>query len=390
MDEAGVQTPSGWPPKRLKRRLDAAARPSKSAAAVGLLALLVIFGASMAFSGRLGITVVDADEVAVVLNYLTGKEEVIPSPGIKLYLPFVQEVYKLDKTTQDFLMQGPEYVGYNHVPLLTVRAKDGSNFRIDDLRIQYEIIPGEAARILNDSGPGEDFKKDWIRAHARSILRDEFGRYSAVEVANPTIYKQAPSAATDRLNQLLMPHGVRVVLIKTPNPEFDQEYENAIENRKEADQEVERLIAKVEQLKQEREQRLAAVRKEKEVEMQQLQGELIKAQREAEASSIRVQKSADAYATKQNAQGEGLRSQLLAQARGLEARYRKEAEGIASKALALEERGEVVVREALIQKLTDVRFTLIPYSRDPAPVRLEHVDLEEHRTDPSSFSRGDQ
>ena len=39
---------------------------------------------------------------------------------------------------------------------------------------------------------------------------------------------------------------------------------------------------------------------------------------------------------------------------------------------ALEQRGEVVVREALVEKLLGVRFTLVPYSRDPAPERLEH------------------
>ncbi|MEL7341960.1 MAG: PAS domain-containing protein, partial [Bacteroidota bacterium] len=39
---------------------------------------------------------------------------------------------------------------------------------------------------------------------------------------------------------------------------------------------------------------------------------------------------------------------------------------------ALAERGEVVVREALVEKLMGVKFTLVPYSRDPAPERLEH------------------
>ncbi len=66
--------------------------------------------------------------------------------------------------------------------------------------------------------------------------------------------------------------------------------------------------------------------------------------------------------------------ELIEEARGLEAKYRKEAEGIHSKALALEERGEVVVREAIIEKLLGITFTLVPYSRDPQPQRLEHSD----------------
>ena len=34
--------------------------------------------------------------------------------------------------------------------------------------------------------------------------------------------------------------------------------------------------------------------------------------------------------------------------------------------------GRVVVREALVDKLLGVKFTLVPYSKDPAPQRLEH------------------
>jgi regulator of protease activity HflC (stomatin/prohibitin superfamily) len=310
--------------------------------------------------------------VAVKVNYITGAEEVITTPGFKLYIPFVQEVFTLDRTTQDFLMQGAEYHDASHVPLLTVRAVDGSNFRIDDLRIQYELIPGEAGTVLDDSGPQNGFKEEWIKAHARSILRDEFGRYSAVDVADPTVYKQAPAAAKDRLNEALGPHGLKIVLIKTPNPKFDDKYEQAIDRRKEADQEVERLIAKVDQLDQEKEQRVAAVERQGQVRMKVLQGELIRQLREAERAFEEVRLAADAYATERTADGEALQSQLVATARGLEAKYRKEAEGIASKTKALAERGQVVVREALVKKLAQISFTLVPYSRDSEPKRLEH------------------
>jgi hypothetical protein len=328
----------------------------------------------MAVSGKLGVANIDSQEVAVKVNYMTGSQEVITQPGYQIYIPFIQEVFTFDKRTQDFLMEGNKVVSDNHVPALTVRASDGSNFVIDDLRIQYEIVPGDAMTLLKDSGPGDAYKEEWIKAHARSILRDEFGRYTAVEVANPTIYKQAPVAARDRMNEVLGPHGIRVTLIKTPNPHFDKDYEGAIESRKEADQEVQRLVAQVEQLIQERSQRLAAVERKKTVEMQELEGELVSARRAAEADSIRIMKGADEFATERRAQGEGLMLELIEEARGLEAKYRKEAEGIESKALALEERGEVVVREAIIEKLLGITFTLVPYSRDPQPQRLEHSD----------------
>jgi len=287
-------------------------------------------------------------------------------------VPFLMDIYKFDGTTQEYVMAGRGYRGANVAPSLTVRANDGSNFWFDELKIQYELIPGAATTLLRDSGLGNNYKEEWIKAYARSILRDEFGLYSSVDAADPTTYKAAPTEARRKMNDILEPHGIVVVRIITPNPRFDDRYEAAIEERKEADQEVEELRARSEQLVQEREQRLAAVRKEKEVEMQELRGSLSKELLSSEQDAIRVTKAADAFATERTAEGQAAEGRLTAEAEGLAAKYTKEAEGIASRAKALEQRGEVVVREALVEKLLGIEFTLIPYSRDPAPQRLEH------------------
>jgi len=385
----------GWPPKRNKgfKRFGEGGGgkpPLIVTIAAATFGVILIVGLLMGASGKLGIANIAPKEVGVVVNYLTGEQEVITQPGFKIYVPFIQEVYTFDRTTQEFSMEGNKSRSANHVPRLTVRAKDGSNFWFDRLDIQYELLSGDAGIGLNDSGDGDNFKQEWIKAYARSILRDEFGRFSAVEAANPTLYARAPSDAAARMNELLHPHGINVVRIVTPNPKFDPDYETAIETRKEANQEVEELIARAEQLKQVREQRLAAVRKEKDVEMQQLRGELVRQLREAEVSAIEINKSADAYAARRVAEGQALKARLTAEAQGLTAKYTKEAEGVASRAQALEQRGEVVVREALIQKLMQIRFTLVPYSRDPVPKRLEHIDArgrDASSIDPESLGR---
>lgn len=372
----------GWPPGGGGKgrggrpsRLAPGGKPPVLVMAAGIVAgAMVLLGVVMGLTGNLGVRVISPEEVGVLVNYVTGKETVVTTPGYQFYVPFLEEVYTLDRRTQNFVMQGNRNVNRNHVPLLTVRASDGSNFRIDDLQIQYELIPGDAQTVLHDSGAGESYKEDWIKGYARSILRDEFGRYSAVEVADPTIYKQAPERAKARMNQMLEPHGIRVILIKTPNPTFDDQYELAIESRKEADQEVERLKEYYQQLEQERSRRLATVQRQKSVEMEALKGELEKMRLNAERDRIEITKGAEAFAIQRVAEGQAAQAQRLAEAQGLEEKYRKEAEGIQARAAALEERGEVVVREAIIEKLASIRFTLVPYSRDPAPTRLEHSD----------------
>ena len=332
---------------------------------------IVILGSS----GNLGIKAVEANEVAVKVNYVTGDKEVITSAGNKIYIPFLQEVFLLDRTPQRYEMSGTKQISDAQAPYLTVRASDGSNFSFESLEILYHIIPGMADKIVEDSGALGGFKRDWIRAYARSILRDEFGRFSSVEVADPSSFGRATESSIDRLNEVLNPHGLSISEIITPKPRFDKKYEDAIEERKVADQEVDRLKMLEAQLVQERAQQLARVGKEKEIEWQGLQGDLKRRQLEAEQEAIRITKEADRYKVTREAEGQQLLDRNLAQARGLVSKYTKEAEGLVARTEALEKQGRVVVREALIAKLARIRFTLVPYSRDAMPERLEHSGL---------------
>ncbi|MDP6739111.1 MAG: SPFH domain-containing protein [Planctomycetota bacterium] len=337
--------------------------------AAGLLAL-------MAITGRLGVANVGTKEVAVVVNYISGAERPVLTPGYCFYLPFIEEVFIFDRSMQEFLMKGGTYSDSNHVPQLTVRASDGSSFYFEEMPIQYQVRPEMVTTLLQDSGPGDRYKEEWVKAHARSILRDEFGRFTPVEAANPTVFLQAQAECKRRLNVALEPHGIEVVLIGTPTPKFDKAYEQAIEDRKSADQEVERLEVVLDQLVEERDQKLAAVERQKSVEMAELTGELKKELLESERQRIQVERGADAYAARRRLEGAASKAGKTEEARGLVARYSKEAEGLASQAKALELKGDVVVREALVKKLTSIDFTLVPYSRDPQPTRLEHVDAK--------------
>ena len=341
-------------------------------AAAGVVAL-------MAITGRLGVVSVDSKEVAVVVNYVSGNERAVLTPGYCFYLPFIEEVFIFDRSQQRFTMSGNAYRNSNHVPQLTVRASDGSSFYFEEMPIQYQIKAEMVTTLLQDSGPGERYKEEWIKAHARSILRDEFGRFTPVEAANPTVFLQAQAEAKRRLNIALGPHGLEVVLIGTPTPKFDKAYEQAIEDRKSADQEVERLDVVLDQLVEERDQKLARVERKKSVEMAELKGEMKKVLLEAERDRIRKERGADAFAARRRLEGEASKAGKTEEARGLVARYTKEAEGLASQAKALELKGDVVVREALVKKLTSISFTLVPYSRDPQPTRLEHINAKDVR-----------
>ncbi len=337
-------------------------------AAIGALLLL---GVTVLASGQGGVIEVQADQVAVIASYLSGETEVVLSPGYRFFVPFLQQGYLFDKSVQEFVMEGDVDRDANHVKKLTVRANDGSNLWFDKMQLQYRIIPNMADIVLADSGEQEEFKRNWVRAYARSILRDEFGKFSSSDIADPTNYNIAAADARARLNEVLHEHGIDIIQIITPKPKFDERYETAIEDRKVANQEVERIKARAEQLRRERERLVAEIDATKAVEYEVLKGtlgaELISAGRE----KIRIERSADAYKTKVVSEGESARAQLVEKARGMTEKAVKEAEGLRAKTDALAKQGEVLVREVLAQRLTDITFKLVPYTRDAQPQRVE-------------------
>ncbi len=76
---------------------------------------------------------------------------------------------------------------------------------------------------------------------------------------------------------------------------------------------------------------------------------------------------------------------MVQRARGLEQQARKEAEGLSARVEALAARGEILVREELARRFAEIRFEIIPYRRDPAPIRLEHMGAV-----PNTGSQGGQ
>jgi len=335
-----------------------------------LVLLLLVFGLLVSV-GLGGIVEVKDHEVALFVNYVTRTTEVDRVPGNKIFVPFVQEVFRLDKRTNKFLMEGKADASTDHVRELTVRARDGSNFWFDSLEIQYQLIPSQTDHVVQDSGVGDAFKKFWLMSYARSILRDEFGKFDSEEISNPINYSNARTEAQKRLNDALKPHGIEITQIITPKPKFADEYEKAIEDRKLADQEVERLKAKALQLEKEKEKRLAEIESTKGQEFAALRGALAAGKTTAEAERIKLEREANAYKIQREGEGEAERLAKIAEAQGLVEKNRKEAQGLLAKAEALAKQGQVVVVEALAEKLKTVQIEVVPYQKSEAPARME-------------------
>jgi membrane protease subunit HflC len=336
--------------------------------ALGLVFVLLIVLAAM---GLGGIAEVKDHEVALIVNYVTGSMEVDTVPGNKIFIPFVHEVFTFDKSPNKFLMEGKVDLDTDHVRELTVRASDGSNFWFESLEIQYQLLPTETQVIVNDSGTGDAFKKFWLMAYARSVLRDEFGKFDPEGISNPSSYSKARVDSQLRLNTLLKPHGLEIIQITTPKPKFVPDYEKAIEDRKLAEQEVERLKAKALQLRMEKAKRLAEIESTRGQEFAGLKGQLAASLTKAEAEKIKLEREADSYKIERTGAGEAERVAKIEEARGMTETYRKQAQGLEAQILALAGRGRPAVLEAFAKRLAEIPIEILPYQRNQAPSRIE-------------------
>ncbi len=337
-----------------------------------LLAPLCVYESMRRLSAEPGLAEIRDHEVAVLEDGWARRLEVLDTPGYRAFLPWFQSVHTIDKSPNALVFQGNRAQNVNHVPRLLVRANDGSSFWFEELTLQYALRTERAAHVLEDSGAGDAFKEELMRAHARAILRDEFGRFAARDVTRPDNLQSATRASLERLNAALERHGIEVLEVSSPKPAFDKAYEGSINRRKVANQEVETLRARIEALREQGKLHEQRVRRDKENELKKLEANLTRDVGAAEKERIRAIAEADNVHRAKLSEARTLRAERELQAAVLTAKYTALAEDARARAAALRAHGTGAVRAALVDRLAGIQFQLLPYSRDPSPQRVEY------------------
>lgn len=350
------------------------------------IAVIMILG--LLFSDHSGVTEVEPGEVAVKYNNTTlglfgEPATVIKEQGVVTFLPLFQRVEKLDVRPQIFTMEGtdPEpkrkdgEVDHNRTKRLTVRANDGSNFYFEKVEIHYQVIPSMAAEVIRQNGRGDDYKWRALQVHSRELLRDEFGRHSFMEIADPSTYSAANTRAKEALNQRLQPLGIEVTNILISKPKFDERVETAIEDRQEAEQEVQVQEEKRNKLRQEKGRRTQQVEQEKSAEYQQLLGELEARKQQVQNEAIAARREADIYFIEREAAGIAYRDEKVTRAKANEVAYQRQAEGVVAQIKAVGEQGPDVlnreIAEHVFPQLEKVDAT--PYHQANSPIDIRYL-----------------
>jgi regulator of protease activity HflC (stomatin/prohibitin superfamily) len=314
---------------------------------------------------------IEAGQVAVRINNITGGMEVITQPGVIVRLPFgIHDVYILDVSPQTFHLRGKKNKGPLEARELDVRASDGSNFAFNDTTILFRAIPTKADETLRDSGLGHAYY-GWMLPYVRSILRDEFGRESTIGVSNPTTFGEAEARAKSRLNKLLGEHGIEVTSIVTPRPRFSKEYEDLIEARNQAENQLAVIDSELQRARTERDRMLAEVERDQNKVIQTKRAELEAALATAVTQQTQTRREVDAYKIDKVATGEAARSAARSQA--VELKGELDAEYAAKKAQIDAFRNQPVERvmERLGERLKGVTIEILPVRQDGSPQRIQ-------------------
>ena len=345
----------------------AGGEPSRLWIAAGALAVVLFFAHSCAS--------VEAGQVAVRVNNITGSMEVITQPGVILRLPFgIHDVYIMDVSPQTFHMRGETNVSSLIVKELSVRASDGSNFAFNDTTVLFRAIPGKADETLRDSGL-EHAYYEWMLPYVRTILRDEFGRESTLGVSNPTTFGQAEDRAKKRVNKLLGEHGVEVTSIVTPRPRFSKEYEDLIEARNGAENQLAVIDSDLQRAKTERDRKLAEVERDQNKVIQTKRAELEAALATAVTAQTETHRQVDTYKIEKLGAGQAARSAASGKAEQLKGQL--DAQYASRKAEIDAFRNQPVERvmERLAQRLKGVTIEIQPFRQDGSPQRVQLENL---------------
>jgi len=338
-----------------------------------VLSVIVVYTTLRERVGDGGLALLADHEVLVRMNYVTGELSADDRSGAHTFVPWFEQVVRLDRRPVRYVMAAGEKAGDKGkgadltAPGLIVRGRNGSSFAFNRVEILAVLDSERAEQALVDYGGDRDSTARLVDAYARPVLRQAFGRFTPREIVLPENKQSATDEATRTLAAALARHGIRVLEVSSSKPKFPDAYQQTIHRRKVAEQDTERLTRERELLEASADERESMIREEKEREIAGLRRELAASLRAAQRGAARETRLADSEAEERIASASLERDERLGRAALIEERHRIEAQTLVARLARLETQGNLAVRAALVERLGSIQFDLVPYDRENAP-----------------------
>ncbi|MEP9410636.1 MAG: hypothetical protein HRF42_04415 [Candidatus Brocadia sp.] len=305
-----------------------------------------------------------ADEVAVIVNNLTGSIKLINRAGAVLYYPFIQDIYVLDKREQVLKMTAAEITEKQpQGNPLTVKSIDGGDVVLD-LQIQYMLNPEFAVHVVQNTGVGDIFKQKWLYDYARTICYYCYGELTLDEFPMASKRDIKAQKAREEINKMLEPHGFFVTSINLTDYRYYREYAEKIQERRLADKEVEEQKTRASAARENQRRVVVEETKKLEVEVARFRGECDKRIMDARGSAEAKKQDADAYLIRARFEADAEYEKLAKDAEAILATLKTEAEGVRLLRDALEgDGGRNLVRLEYAKRLKQAIIRSTPIIR---------------------------
>ena len=300
---------------------------------IALLVLLIVGGR------RLTWREIMADEVAVLINNITGHITSIDHAGAVVYYPFLQNLYVLDKKEQEAPMTSANIsADFPEGNPIILKTLDGGDVSMD-LIVQYRLIAKKAGFVVQNTGPKEQYKEKWIYDYAKTICRYELGGLTINEFPDAEKRSKKLISSTEELNRLLNPHGLFVTSLNFIDYRYYREYAEKIHERRLADKEVEEQVQRALAAKKNQERVITEETKKLEVAISRFNGPLHQMEIDAKAEADKIRDAGKAYLIKAVLDADAEYDRLEKEASSILAVKKAEAEGLFALKKALEGAG---------------------------------------------------
>lgn len=320
-----------------------------------MLFLLIIGGRRMSWRE------LQADQVAVIINNITGNITTIDHAGAIIYYPFIQDLYILDKSEQAAPMVSANIsADYPQGNPVILKTRDGGDVSLD-LVIQYRLISKIADHIVQNTGTGNVFKEKWIWDYAKTICRYEFGELEIGEFPDAEKRNLKTMEAKKELDRLLNPHGIIMTSLNFIDYRYYREYAEKIQERRIADKEVEEQTSRGYAAKENQERVVTEETKKLDVAVSRFRGQLYNMEINAKAEAEKVKQEGIAYLLKAKLDADAEYERLKKEAEAILAVREAEAAGILALRDAYEgEGGRNLVKLEYAKRLKDAMISGTP------------------------------
>ncbi|ODS32690.1 MAG: hypothetical protein SCARUB_02186 [Candidatus Scalindua rubra] len=324
-----------------------------------LLVILIVAGR------RLTWREIEADEVAVIINNITGNIRTIDRAGAVIYYPYIQDLFILDKSEQSANMLASNIsANYPQGNPVILKTRDGGDVSLD-LICQYRIISKVADTVVQNTGIGDKIiKETWIWDYAKTICRYEFGELRIDEFPDAKKRDAKTQEAKEELNRLLMQHGIFITSLNFVDYRYYREYAEKIQERRIADKEVQEQFRRGEAAKENQARVVTEETKKLEVAVSRFRGQLYNMEIEAKAKAEKIKQKGIAYLLKAKLDADAEYERLRKQAEAILAVREAEAAGILALRNALEgEGGRNLVKLEYAKRLREASVIGTPVLR---------------------------